>query len=362
MKQSIRFLFPFLFVFLFTVGHLAQAGTFSMYLVSYNNFTNSAGSYLTRVDGWAKYRGQVDANDRSAVIWTSLNWEPGDLNQWNPPDLQGPGEFCRRPFSRGQVISCVGGCTANHDLPKAPCLGAPLHIKYKGRGQVVIPHGATWEGSIMTLEHGQVPCDPDFDPCYGFSPPSSIPTELVRMSYEAVSIEPLKRPEGYTHGRAERRDRELFTMDSWAVTESGAVESASGAAFAGIVQSAASPSAAPLLMVEAPVHPHNSRWVPRPSVRLERVGRGPLPATRAFARIEFNPDGSVYSGSVLRTERPLSADEIAYLGASVRGAAKIDFATSRTHRAVAYLAIDSGRGLSVLQQAVVLLRCWCGGP
>ena len=115
------------------------------------------------------------------------------------------------------------------------------------------------------------------------------------------------------------------------------------------------------VIVTAPAHPQNDRWVARPSVvTLPSSAGRELPEARHLVRVVFREDGIVSEVTLLRSDRALAAEAIAALTRHLRESVQVRHAGERRHVAVGYLAVrSSSEGLALEHQRVVLPLCFC---
>ena len=187
-------------------------------------------------------------------------------------------------------------------------------------------------------------------------------------------------------GRTEAgEDNITFQMEEWAVVrtlprpgepEPGLqVLKASSPAFASAVKlsdpewgelapskrswTEAAASGETVLIVEAPVHPHNSRFAPKPTLELADTEVPPgLSPTRVLVRADFfEKEDSPRQVQVLHADGP-APQQLAEL---LKGRLSLDWKSMNHHRTIVFATITVGETLEVKNLATVMPKCCCGG-
>lgn len=173
-------------------------------------------------------------------------------------------------------------------------------------------------------------------------------------------------PLPYPLTRVRRNDKGRFVMDEWAVIlpESDSRQTrglgSSSAAFRDAVDAhlGAPPSGASLVIQE-PVHPLNSRWIPLPEIEISdtslaaaRRGGGEIVAVRAEA----------FGGRRLEDLQVLYASgpvDEAWLRRHLERRVSLRFASDQQHPTVVFLVLRIGEQLEALSALPVLVQCCC---
>jgi hypothetical protein len=167
-------------------------------------------------------------------------------------------------------------------------------------------------------------------------------------------------------------------MDEWAVASpSGEVLRASSPAFASAIakdlveagrnaprvekRGAAEGEDAgePLLIIEAPVHPHNSRFVPTPTLILTdaEVPGGTSPV-RVLVRADFSEEQDSVDGlQILHADGPMPQNLLELL----RSRMALDRIPGERHRTVVFALVNIKDVIEITSLAAVLPKCCCGG-
>jgi len=165
----------------------------------------------------------------------------------------------------------------------------------------------------------------------------------------------------YPLSRSESRGSESFVMEEFAVVADGEVISASEADFSrAVLDQNAVRGGIPVLVVQEPNHVRNSRYIPKPSVRLlgDRVptsqrSDGGIVA----ARIEFSAQAEVDEVEVIYSSQKLDREAVARLLSRRVGLA---FVGDKGHRTEAYVVFRVTNRLELLGAITVLPQCCCG--
>ncbi len=169
-------------------------------------------------------------------------------------------------------------------------------------------------------------------------------------------------PIKFALARSETRGEESFIMDEWAFVKDGRVRTSSNPAFARAVTDQRSvPDQGSFLMIQEPVHPMNSRHVPKPEVRISSTalarserGTGEIVA----ARIELSPTRTVDRVEIVYTSRPMEESRLKELVSQRVG---LVFATEKGHRTTVYLSFRLTDRIELLDTVAVFPKCCCGG-
>lgn len=117
-------------------------------------------------------------------------------------------------------------------------------------------------------------------------------------------------------------------------------------------------SARTMLVIEAPAHANNDRLIPLPKLQVADHRLPPeTPTGRAILRLDLADDRSLSNvrvvqdataGGLTATARNTIAEQLAF-----------EFASEKTHRVIAFVAIEIGEEISMLDSVVFLPKC-CG--
>jgi hypothetical protein len=116
--------------------------------------------------------------------------------------------------------------------------------------------------------------------------------------------------------------------------------------------------AAPLLLVEAPIHPHNSRYAPKPGVKLSdnEVPAG-MPAGSVLIRADFSEkDDATPRIQVLYADFPMSRE----LRDLFESRLELDRRSTMHHRTVVFATLTAGDVLELKPLVTVTPKCCCG--
>jgi hypothetical protein len=183
-------------------------------------------------------------------------------------------------------------------------------------------------------------------------------TTALSLEETALGQKAASAPVHFALERAEKRGDESFVMDEWAVVQDGRIKASSNPAFARAVTGQQTmPAQGSFLMIQEPVHPMNSRHVPKPEVSVSSTvlspsqrGRGEVVA----ARIEISPAGIVDRVEVVYTSKPLDKGRLEKLVSQRVG---VVFASEKGHRTAVYVAFRLTDRLEILSTAAVFPKC-----
>ncbi len=191
---------------------------------------------------------------------------------------------------------------------------------------------------------------------------------------------------GISHGLShwEARSDGFYTMDQWAMITlsrgTPRITLASGHAFRGylearppggiahrVLDKLANPALpnTEQLLIQAPIHPHNSRYIPMPTlepvqVTLAAASPSVSPGEGAYwFRAEVSRGGRADRVLILRAPHGKLTDEVRE---ALRANLQLQYADKRRHRAIVFgvARIDGAGELSVSGGLVVLPYCCCG--
>ncbi len=354
----------------------ARAGTFVMTGVSANIVTSSYGYIGVRVVGTAQYMGTVDFGDVDYQINTELNdnQDGGSLDNWSMPDAEGGG-LTGSGIDPNMTITCSGSCSAYANLYRESC---PATYNYKGHGAVTIYHPFLPEIDTMDTGLHLVGCFTYTPPdggggggggrvggCSGTVVGATTTTSLVDGSLLD------KRPGTYPLSRRDVQGHVRYLLDDWAVLSAspaargGQVVETLNASSAGFAKAAAAglraglpmSSTGPVLVVEAPVHPKNTRWIPTPEVALRG---GAFADGSAFQELAVRADFDA-SGTLVEVEPiyPVAGVPEALL-AELRSRLTMVYQGDKRHRAISFMVLDLGDRVKIRSSVTILPQCCCG--
>lgn len=369
-------------------GAALQAGYFNPTTVFYKTQLSNTSIYVI-VEGHAQYVGSPDGNDSHALIQTTEydTWQGGAGNA-------GAGYNKNGPFFTGQVISCTdaqGGCPGRGYVPRKPCSASPYY--YSGRTGATIYHQYSPEIRLLYGPINSVPCIPETPGPCGFDPWAD---EAVLPVFGGPQVVNAFSHNSFALRRTEERDGFRYLLDDWAllvvdheskeVVPDVAVLAASSTAYGdlrrkslvnaledsgrsisrklseiagrGSLASYFRPGRSVMLVIAAPVHVHNKRWVPTPIARLAKtaMSRAAEPGS-AVVRLDFGENRSLIDFEVLYSDRLLSPDERDFIRENLR----LEYASEKPHRAVLFAVVSLGETVELLRGRVVLPQC-CGCP
>jgi len=169
-------------------------------------------------------------------------------------------------------------------------------------------------------------------------------------------------PIDFALSRSEKRGKESFVLDEWAVVQDGQVRVSSSPAFASAaIDQHAVPALGSFLMIQEPIHEMNSRYVPKPEVRIsEKALASSERGTREIvaARLEIAPAGVVDRVEIVYTSEPLDAGRLEKL---ISQRVSLTFTTGKGHRTAVYVVFRLTDHLEILHTYTVLPKCCCGG-
>jgi hypothetical protein len=364
----------------------SEAGQFRMVALAYNTTINPT-SIVAVIEGQATYVGEPDSDDNHAFIQSVEydSWQGGDGNAGRGFNVYGP-------FVRGQPLRCTdaeGGCPGRGYVPRRLCT-QPQYF-YRGRAGVTIYHQYDPEIDQLWGDTARPPCIPD-----------STPPCLTGLTGEEGLLPVVGGPQltllpkaFFRLDRTDDRDGFRYLMEEWAVlavdrapdgevigVEALAASSSAYASFRrdalvrdiadsdapasstrlellgrGSLTSYLSPGRSVVLVVSAPEHPHNARWIPEPTPRLDAAGWVPSgePPARVVVRADFAEDRSPISFEVLWTDRPLSRSELDLLRAGLG----LEYASEQRHRAVLFAVLRLGQDFEIERTHTILPQCCC---
>lgn len=151
-------------------------------------------------------------------------------------------------------------------------------------------------------------------------------------------------------------------MDEWAVVKSGRVRTSSNPAFAqAVTDQRSAPTQGSFLMIQEPVHPMNSRLVPKPEVKISSTvlarserGAGEIVA----ARIQLSPTRAVERVDIVYTSKPMEESRLKELVSQRIG---LVFESEKGHRTAVYMTFRLTDRIEVLDTVTVFPKCCCGG-
>ncbi len=175
----------------------------------------------------------------------------------------------------------------------------------------------------------------------------------------------------YVLRRKDDQDHVRFLLDDWAVV--AYLPAPGGAPIVDLLGSSSPTFAADaletvrsgrafsspetLLVVEAPVHPRNSRYIPAPTIRLLAAKRASkLPAGEVVVRADFAKSGGLMDLKLLQSSLPDSRGVLDEL----QDRLQVGFQTEKHHRVIAFLVIETGDDMKLLASEPVLPQCCCG--
>lgn len=114
-----------------------------------------------------------------------------------------------------------------------------------------------------------------------------------------------------------------------------------------------------LLVVEAPVHPHNSRFAPTPRLELtsSEVPRGMSPAA-VLVRADFSEkEDSLQQLQVLHARGPIPQELMDLL----KNRLELDRRSMKRHRTIVFALVRIDEAIELNSLATVMPKCCCGG-
>ena len=353
-----------------------QAGMFMMTSVTAATVTSTTGYIGVRVNGTAQYVGTVDTNDIDYQINTELNdnQDGGYLYNWSSPDAEGAGKTGHGIVS-GMYISCTGSCAAYANLYRESC---PVTYNYVGHGAVTIYHPIHPEIDTQDTAVYSVGCftytPPDggggggggrIGGCSGTVVGTTTTTSLV----DGFLLD--KRPGTYPLSRRDVQGHVKYLLDDWAVLSAspsargGQVVETLNASSEGFAKAVAArlrvglpaSSTGPVLVVEAPVHPKNARWIPTPEVALRG---GAFAGGSAFQELAVRADFDA-SGTLVEVDPiyPVTGVPEALL-ADLRSHLTMVYQGDKRHRAISFMVLDLGDRVKIRSSVTILPQCCCG--
>ncbi len=199
---------------------------------------------------------------------------------------------------------------------------------------------------------------------------SATSTTLTVTSVESGAT--VRRSEGtYSLRRRDSQEHVRFLLDDWAVVSylpapggapivdllASSSPTFAAAALESVRSGGSLASPQRLLVVEAPVHPRNSRYIPTPSIRLLKAAHATeLPSGELVVRADFAQSGRLTELKLLQSTLRDAAPALQELRRRLRVAYK----TAKRHRVIAFLVVTTGDDLSLLSSQPVLPQCCCG--
>lgn len=235
------------------------------------------------------------------------------------------------------------------------------------------PIGCTNSGLLVPPLCGRGQCYVSLpQPPYPFPFPC-LPFEETQTWIVAASGEPVLAAEqlGFDLESYDQRPESMIYLEEWAVVSPNGgrplVSLASTDDFRGRLSisaaSFAGENAEEILVVEAPVHPHNARYAPTPSlapfaVDLRRQEAATANANRSFwFRAEVDLAGRVDQVSLLDTSPTLARD---VLRDAIGGNLQLEYPDERRHRSVVYgRGTVGGDGVLEVGNGLVLISMCC---
>lgn len=301
-------------------------------------------------------------------------------------------------------ITCLDGCgevwtalPSRNGSADAACSVVPLNVclpqwyRYSYTNGLYAESSA-WNMTVFngcqtdyqTITSGNCPCAPECadDPGGPVINPCSVtpPTEILVLELsETQQTRPPSIPPGFFSDRREVVDGIKYIMEDWAVLrltaeEAGStpllrVEEASSVRTAtrslevvalDMASSFEEPESA-VLLIEAPVHPDNSRMIPTPGVELRPTAL-PYLGTRVTAavRIDVGEDRRVREVQVLYSTGTLPAGMD--LAGHLRTNLQLRYGSEKRHRVIVYGVVDLEAGRVRLRTSEVVLPLCCCNP
>lgn len=114
-----------------------------------------------------------------------------------------------------------------------------------------------------------------------------------------------------------------------------------------------------VLIVEAPVHPHNSRFAPAPALRFSESEVPPsIAPVQVLVRADFSEEDHALTGfQILHADGPIQEELPGFL----RDRMELERESIRRHRTVVFALIELKDTIKLTTLATVLPKCCCGG-
>jgi hypothetical protein len=358
------------------------AGTFVVRDVWYNFYPPGTNSVRAWVAALAEYVGTPDVNDQESIFQTTA-CEITLGGALNCNEGTGLGANVPGPYSTGQTLICnTVGCMGNRFVVRPCCPSSDPN--FQGRGGVAIYH----------------PFSPEIHTLWGF--PSAVSCKNcggggggtcgsavagagvvlpIRGREPALAEHADLLAASFLLDRTERQGGVNYLMEEWAVltghadgsAPTGAAASSAelaailiprvSAAHTAALRGPASGTGDPwqALVVMAPPHPKNHRWIPTPRPRLrvssveQAAGWGTL-----VVRADFSEDRQLQRFDVLVQEGAIGPAEVALLRESLY----LEFQGEERHRVVLFAVVRVGAEVTIESSATVLPLCCPGddGP
>lgn len=203
-------------------------------------------------------------------------------------------------------------------------------------------------------------CD-DGGPGCGSVVTQTLTTSLSLGENTAGGLDLAPRPVTFPLSRSETRGRESFLVEEWAVIHGGVVAKTSNPTFAqALAEQGAMPPVGSHLVIQEPMHAHNSREIAIPELRILSTGLRPNERRTGqvvAARVEISPTEHVDRVEILFTSEPMDEAPLSDLLSHRVGVA---FASEKHHRTVVFVIFRLTDRLEVLGTDTVLPQCCCG--
>jgi len=114
-----------------------------------------------------------------------------------------------------------------------------------------------------------------------------------------------------------------------------------------------------LLIVEAPVHPHNSRLAPTPKMTLTdtEVPSG-IPSGSMAVRVDFSEtEDAPQRLQVIHSDGPVARELVDF----IKSRLELDRGSMKRHRTIVFATVRIGDVLELQPLATVTPKCCCGG-
>jgi len=114
-----------------------------------------------------------------------------------------------------------------------------------------------------------------------------------------------------------------------------------------------------LLVVEAPVHPHNSRFAPTPTLELADTQVPPgMSPTNVLIRADFSENEDSPRQLQILHARGIVSQELMDL---LKDRLKLDRGAMKRHRTIVFASVRIGDAVRVTNLTTVMPKCCCGG-
>ena len=340
-----------------------EAGQFFVLNVSYEMFLRPSDVTIL-VTSTNQYLGSVDSNDNNWFVQTLLNHTDGTggLYDWSNPEFYGPGLNGDVVYG-GMSVSCGNGCGADGEIWR-PLWGSGVPLNYVGRGGAVIYHQFSPDIDVLDGDVRSVPFTFEAVECGGAAASATTAVQVLHVAGPKLSYSPST---GWTQPQ-DSVEGEPYLVEDWALVEVGLESKVLDSSYSGfarhmrtsfssqmVAEEANAGTPSQVLVIDYPVHPHNSRHVDPPKVILKNRKPATSFQGRAVVRIDFAEEGHIHRIDLLND---LGVDGSLLLP-HLRRQFDLEKISDSSHRAIAFVILDVGDELAIADSFVYTPTCCC---